>query len=213
MTMAITLYTDGFYISPYAFSAFVALEEKGLGYRMVKVPLNERAHRRPEYLERAVTGRVPALDHDGFHLAESSAIVEYLEDVFPTPRVLPADAKARARARMVMAWIRSDLMPIREERSTYTIWYEPATKPLSPEGQAAAARLVDAAVRLVPDGATALFGDWCVADSDLALMLQRLASSGYELPAKLRRFIDTEWSRPSVQKWNALPRDPYVPYG
>lgn len=210
--MALTLYTDGFYISPYAFSVFVALEEKRVPFKVVPVPLDKKAHHAPEYKAGSLTGRVPAIDHDGFWLAESSAIVEYLDDAFPERRVLPADIKERARARMVLHWVRSDLMPIREERATHTMFYARAAEPLSAAGQAAAARLVETAQRLVPEGRTSMFGAWCLADSDLAFMLQRLNLNGHPLPAGLRAFIDAQWARPSVQKWVGLPRSPYVPY-
>ena len=213
--MALTLYGDGFSISPYAFSVFVALEEKGVPYSLTPVPLQDKAHHRPEYRDRSLTGRVPAIDHDGFWLAESAAIVDYLDEAFPAPqhpRALPADLRERARARMVMHWIRSDLMPIREERPTHTMFYARADQPLSPAGQQAAARLIETAQRLVPEGRTSLFGSWCIADSDLAFMLQRLNLNGHELPARLRAFIDAQWARPSVQKWVARPRPAYVPY-
>ena len=210
--MALTLYSDGFYISPYVFSVFVALEEKRVPYTIELVPLDKKAHHTPQYREGSITGRVPSIAHDGFTLAESSAIIEYLDEAFPQTRVLPADVKPRARARMVMAWVRSDMMPIREERPTTTMFYERATQPLSAAAQAAAARLVDGAMRLVPDGATTLFGAWSIADADLAFMLQRLGLNGHELPAKLRAFVDAQWARPSVQKWVQQKRAPYVPY-
>ena len=93
------------------------------------VPVHEGA-RAPGYADRSLTARVPMLRHGDFYLSESSAIVEYLEDAFPgTPRLLPADVRQRARARQLMAWVRSDLMPIREERSTHTLFYEPAKSP------------------------------------------------------------------------------------
>jgi len=213
--MALTLYSDSFSISPYAFSVFVSLEEKGVPYTLAKVSLPDKAHHQAEYRDPSVTGRVPAIDHDGFWLAESSAIVDYLEEAFMAPqyrRALPEGIKERARARMVMHWIRSDLMPVREERPTHTMFYKRADKPLTAEGQAAVARLVEVASRLVPDSATSLFGTWCQADSDLAFMLQRLLLNGHDVPAKLRRFVETQWARPAVQKWVALERPPYVPY-
>ena len=210
--MALTLYTDGFCISPYAFSVFVALEEKGIPYRLVPLSLGEKEHHAPEYRAGSITGRVPAIEHDGFWLAESSAIVEYLEDAFPEPRVLPADVKERARARMVLHWVRTDLMPIREERPTHTMFYARTDRPLSPEGQKAAAHLVETAERLVPAGRTSMFDAWNLADSDLAFMLQRLNLNGHPLPAGLRPFVDVQWARESVQKWVALSRPPYVPY-
>src|SRR5262249_20204362 len=158
-------------------------EEKGVPYTLKTVSLPDKAHQRPEYSEASLTGRIPAIDHDGFWLAESAAIVDYLDEVFVAPqyrRALPEAPREPARARMVMNWIRSDLMPLREERPTHMMFFKRAEQPLSAEGQAAAARLVEIASRLVPEGATSLLGAWCQADSDLAFMLQRLLLNGYD---------------------------------
>src|SRR5579883_2388461 len=74
----LTLYVDRFWISPYAFSAFVALEEKQLAYSVAEVALDRKEQRGEHYRSHSLTNRVPALDHDGFWLSESSAIAEYL---------------------------------------------------------------------------------------------------------------------------------------
>ncbi len=216
----LTLFVDAYYISPYAFSCFVALREKGVAFEMETKNLSKREHREGDYPERSITGRVPALRErdergDEFWLSESSAIIEYLDDRFPSPsypRLLPSDARQRARARMVMAWVRSDLMPIRDERPTTTIFYQRAETPLSPAGEAAAARLVQAANALIPEGKTSLFDSWSAADADLALMLQRLALNGHAIPDKVRAFIDAQWARPSVRAWIDRERIPYVAY-
>jgi glutathione S-transferase len=209
----LTLWVDGFFISPYAFSSFVALEEKGLPYELQEVAMHRAETRAPDYARRSLTARVPMLRHQDFFLSESSAIAEYVEDAFPgTPRILPEDIRQRARARQVMAWIRSDLMPIREERSTETIFYAPATEPLSPRAQQAAAKLLTAVDALLAPGATSLFGGFSIADADLTVMLQRLGKSGYPLGDKVRRFVDAVWSRPSVQKWVDRKRPTFVPY-
>lgn len=208
--MAYTLYVDRFFVSPYAMSAYVALVEKKLPFELVAIGLDKKEHLQPSY--RAPTGRVPALDHDGFWLAESSAICEYLEDQHPTPAIFPKDAKQKAVCREVQAWIRSDLMPIREERSTHTLWYERAKAPLSDKAKAATERLVKGVSAVLKPGATTLFGEWCIADADLGLMLQRLALNGDPLPAGLKAYAEAQWARPSVASWNAKPRPPYVPY-
>src|SRR5207237_5390507 len=197
---SLTLYVDSFWISPYAFSCFVALKEKGLRFEARTVSLPDKEHHRDDYRRRSLTGRVPALDHGDFSLSESSAIVEYLDDAFPdTPPALPSAPRDRARARQIMAWVRSDLMPIREERSTTTMFHERATKPLSAAAQDAARRLMAFAQGVVPEGRTSLFGaPWSAADTDLAFMLQRLNLNGFELPPPVRRFAHTQWQRPAV---------------
>ena len=215
MAETVTLYSDGFWISPYVFSVFVTLKEKGLPFEVKPVALHQQEQRRPPYRDQTLTGRVPALEHGGFWLAESSAIVEYLDEAFPAPqypRALPADLRQRARARQLMAWLRSDLMPIREERSAETIFYEPTSRPLSEAAHVAAGRLLSVADRLIPDQGSSLFGDWCTADADLAFMCKRLLASGYSLPEKIRAFVDAQWSRPSARAFVERQRAPYVPY-
>jgi glutathione S-transferase len=209
----LTLFIDHHWISPYALSAFVALEEKQLPYTLHEVSLPERAHRADGYHAR--TGRVPALQHGSFWLAESQAIAEYLAEVFPAPkhpRLFPEDLRQRAICREVMAWVRSDLMPIREERSTNSVWYARADRPLSPSARDAVARLTHYCDRLIEDGRTTLFDGWCIADTDLAMMLQRLNLNGDPLPKKLKAYAEANWQRPSVQRWCTHQRPTYVPH-
>ncbi|HZX41913.1 MAG TPA: glutathione transferase [Myxococcaceae bacterium] len=209
----LTLWVDAFWISPYAFSSFVALEEKQLAYDVEEVAMHRTENRAPEYARRSLTARVPMLRHRDLYLSESSAIAEYLEEAFPgTPRLLPDELHQRARARQVMAWVRSDLMPIREERSAETIFYAPATAPLSEKAQQAAAKLLAGVNALLVPGATSLFGKFSIADADLTFMLQRLGKSGHRLGDGVQRFVDAVWSRPSVRKWVDRKRPTFVPY-
>ncbi|CAN7639279.1 glutathione transferase [Pseudoduganella sp. LjRoot289] len=203
--MSLTLYVDSQFTSPYALSVFVTLKEKGLAFDLKTVDLDAGAQLQAPFRDLALTARVPALVHDGFVLTESSAISEYLDEVFPAPEyhaVYPRNAQRRAQARQIQAWLRSDLMPIRQERSTITVFYEPATQPLSAEARAAADKLIRAAGKLV-DGPS-LFTRWCVADTDLAIMLQRLIKSGDEVPQRLKDYADAQWQRPAVQDWLKL---------
>ncbi|MGI4982628.1 MAG: glutathione transferase [Janthinobacterium lividum] len=200
------LYTDAQFISPYAMSAFVALHEKGLPFRVETVDLGQRANRRPDFAGALLTQRVPVLVHDGFALSESSAITEYLDDVLDGPRLYPADPRQRALARQVQAWIRSDFMPIRTERPTEVVFYRPSETPLSDAARDAAAKLLAATDALLAPGASNLFDEWCIADLDLALMLNRLALNGDAVPDRLAEYARHQWRRPSVQRWIELER-------
>ena len=210
----LTLYRDAFWISPYVYSCWVALEEKQLGYDVVEVSLGAGAQREPGYADSTITGRVPALRHGDFMLAESSAIVEYLEDAFPgEPPMLPRDLRARARCRQLMSWMRSDdTAPIRAERSTTTMFYERAAAPLSDAARAAADKLYRVAGLVLPEGAATLFDHFSIADAELAFLLQRLILNGDDVPDRLRAWADQVWQRPSVEAFVRLPRKPYVPY-
>ena len=204
MNDELTLYIDSNHVSPYALWAFVALKEKRLPFALKPVDLAAKQHRDAGYEPLTLTGKVPALVHGDFALAESSAIIEYLEDVFPAPahpRVYPADARERARARQLQAWLRSDLTALREERPTTVIFRAPVDKPLSEAGRAAADKLIRVAASLIKEGADNLFDNWCIADTELALTLNRLVANGDAVPENLRRYVQAQWARPSVQAW------------
>jgi glutathione S-transferase len=211
---ALTLFVDAYWISPYAFSAFVALEELKVPYALKEIALQSGEQRLPGY--GSPTGRVPALQHGDFWLAESQAIGEYLAETFPPPqhpRLFPTGVRERAIARQLQAWVRSDLLPIREERPTTSLWYpHSAAAPLSDKARAACDRLLKALTPLIRPGASALFEHWCLADADVGLMLQRLNSSGDPLPPALKAYAEAQWARPSLAKWNSHPRIPYAPY-
>ena len=200
----LTLYIDSNFVSPYAMSAFVSLQEKGLPFGVQRLNLAARENYAAGYRASSLTCRVPTLIHGDFNLSESSAISEYLEERFPSPQyaaIYPRDMRARARARQIQAWLRSDLMPIRQERSTEVVFFKPTDKPLSPEAKASAEKLFVAADALLASGAENLFGDWCIADTDLALMLNRLVMNGDAVPERLAAYARQQWQRPSVQLW------------
>lgn len=198
----LTLYVDARFVSPYAMSAFVVLHEKELPFGLKTLDLDKREHQAPGYSSAWLTRKVPTLVHGDFWLAESSAIAEYLEDAFPdSAPVFPGDVRARAQARQLQAWLRSDFMPIREERSTEVVFYAPSKMPLSDAARQAATRLFTAIDTLLAPGARHLFGDWCIADTDVAMMLNRLVMNGDQVPARLADYARSQWQRPSVQRW------------
>jgi glutathione S-transferase len=84
---------------PYCARARIALAEKGLEYEVMEVDLSDR----PQWIyEKNPTGRVPVIEEDAWILPESSVILEYLEERYPEPPLLPPDPADRALARV---WI------------------------------------------------------------------------------------------------------------
>jgi glutathione S-transferase len=86
--------------SPFGRSVLATLEEKGAAYRLAA--LAPGASKSPEHLARHPFGRVPVLEHDGFLLYETQAILRYLDRVLPAPSLTPADARQAARMDQVM---------------------------------------------------------------------------------------------------------------
>lgn len=203
---ALQLYVDTQLTSPYAMSAFVALREKGLAFEIHTVDLDAGENNRPRYASVSQTQRVPALVHGDFRLSESSAITEYLEEAFPHIAIYPQGLQARAKARQVQAWLRSDLLPIRHERSTLVVFYGDRAGPLGEDAERAAHRLFTAAEALLTGQSEFLFERWSIADVDLALMLNRLILNGDAVPPALVDYAQRQWQRPSVQEWLKLHR-------
>ena len=115
--------------SPYVLSCFVALREKQIPFELRTLSLQKGDQHQPPFVALSLTARVPVLVDGDLSLSESSAIVEYLDEKFPPPtyaRVLPVDTVHRARARQVMAWVRSDVAALREERPTEYVFLPPA---------------------------------------------------------------------------------------
>ncbi|MBS1169276.1 MAG: glutathione S-transferase [Burkholderiaceae bacterium] len=201
-----TLYIDSNHTSPYALFTYMALKEKGLPFDKVLINIREKHHKLPQYQSLSLTGKVPTLVQGDFALAESSAIIEYLEDAFPPPQhpaLLPRDLRHRARARQLQAWLRSSLLALREERPT-TIFFDQKTQveaPLSEAAQKDADKLIEVAQALVGDGLGYLFGDWSIADTELALMLNRLLANNDPVPETVNKYARNQWQRPSLQAW------------
>jgi glutathione S-transferase len=209
----LVLYGSRIWTSPYVFSVFVAMREKGLAFRMELLDGEAGEHLRPPYSFDSITNRIPALRHGDFWLAESSAIEEYLEEAFPPPRhprLYPEVPQDRARVRMIQAFVRSDLRDLREERSTDTLFRGAEVRPFTPAGAADAARLVRIAERFLPAGQASVTppfaggppgAPFTIGDFDLAMMLQRLVANGDPCPERLASYARAIFQRPSVREW------------
>jgi glutathione S-transferase len=96
----LTLYD--FPMSPRARKVRIVLAEKGLPYEKVTVDITKGEQKKPEFLAINPYGKVPALRDDGLAIYESTIIMEYLNDKYPTSPLLPTDPGLRARARVLM---------------------------------------------------------------------------------------------------------------
>ncbi len=93
--MSLTLYDAA--RCPFCARARIVLADKGIGYEPVEIDLRDR----PAWIyDKNPRGRVPVLEEDGFVLPESLAIMEYLEERWPEPALLPTDPGDRALVRV-----------------------------------------------------------------------------------------------------------------
>jgi len=206
------LYVDSNIASPYALVAYVSLLEKGLTFDVKTLEIFANAQKEGAFAATSITRRVPTLIHDHFALSESSAICEYIDESFDGTQLYPVGLRDRARARQVQAWLRSDLIPIREERPTFVVFCGAKRPALSPQAIEAAQKLFAAALQLLEGRTEHLFGEWSIADVDLAMMLQRLVAHGDSVPQRLVDYANHQWRRPSVQHWINHSRPPLTEY-
>lgn len=108
------LYT--YFRSSAAYRVRIALALKGLAFDAAPLHLVRHEQRAPGYLAVNPAGLVPALEVDGQVVAQSLAIIEYLEETHPSPALLPADALGRARVRAIAQAIACDIHPLNNLR-------------------------------------------------------------------------------------------------
>jgi maleylacetoacetate isomerase len=106
------LYT--YFRSSAAYRVRIALNLKRLAYEAIPVHLMRDGgqQNQPQYREKSPLGTVPALDTGTQVLIESLAIIEWLDETYPSPPLLPADPDGRARVRGIAQTIACDIHPI-----------------------------------------------------------------------------------------------------
>ena len=102
-----------YYRSSAAYRVRIALNLKGLTYDYLPVNLLEKEQKSETYMAMNPQGLVPAIaTENGDILAQSVAVLEWLEETYPTPPLLPSDALQRARVRSLVNNIACDIHPI-----------------------------------------------------------------------------------------------------
>src|SRR5260370_15662190 len=108
--MGIQVY--GFWRSIASFRVRVALRLKGLPFEEIPIDILSGEQFKPGYEAGNAERVVPTFIHDGHSVFQSLAIIEYLDDIQPTPRLIPHDAKERAYARSVAVMSIADAHPL-----------------------------------------------------------------------------------------------------
>ena len=108
------LYT--YFRSSAAFRVRIALNLKGLSWQPHVVWLPTGEQKSGDYLRVNPQGLVPLLVDEGARLNQSLAIIEYLDETRPQPRLLPDDPIARARVRSLAMLVASEIHPLNNLR-------------------------------------------------------------------------------------------------
>jgi maleylacetoacetate isomerase len=112
--MAMKLY--GYFRSSAAFRVRIALNLKKLPYETAAIHLRRNDQTRPDYLGVNPQGLVPTLEDGGRRFVQSLAIIEYLDETYPNPPLLPSSPEDRARVRALAEIVACDIHPINNLR-------------------------------------------------------------------------------------------------
>jgi len=112
--MAMKLY--GHFRSSAAFRVRIALNLKKLDYETAAIHLRRNDQTRPDYLRVNPQGLVPTLEDGDRTLIQSLAIIEYLDETYPDPTLLPRPSADRARVRALAEIVACDIHPINNLR-------------------------------------------------------------------------------------------------
>lgn len=106
-----------FFVSSASYRLRIALNLKSQPYDIVPVNLRSGEQHAPAFARLNPAQLVPVLEHEGQHLAQSLAMIEYLEERFPEPPLLPASGAAdRAWVRQIALTIACDIHPLNNLR-------------------------------------------------------------------------------------------------
>lgn len=103
----------GYWRSSAAYRVRIALNLKGVRATQITVALDQGAQRGENYRAQNPAGLVPFWrEFDGFSLAQSLAIIAYLDEIYPDPPLLPAGPRQRAHCREIAYTIACDIHPV-----------------------------------------------------------------------------------------------------
>jgi glutathione S-transferase len=183
------LYWHPFSIMPWRVR--IAIREKGLDCEETEIDIPGGAQRSPAFLRLNPFGQLPVLEDGNLVISESIAILEYLEERYPQPPLMPRDSASRAAVRQLMLWGTDYWPPAWKQWMAPRMGQGDAAAPSVQEGRAELARHLDLlADRL--EGHDWLVGAYSLADvcyAPLVLVLDRVGLG------------DLVTQRPAIAAW------------
>ncbi|MEQ8859030.1 MAG: glutathione S-transferase family protein [Pseudomonadales bacterium] len=201
----ITLY--GVPLSPFVRKAMLALEYKGLDYDSIPTFPGDSS---PEFRAMSPLGKIPALDHDGFTVPDTSVICRYLERIAPEPALYPGDPQQEARACWIEEYADSRLI-----EQCAGLFQERMLKPKlmkQPTDEARVASILDQALpeclryleSLVPESGYLVGDQLSIADLAVVTCFIQARYGDFEVDGatypRLRSYLDRAFAAPLVVK-------------
>lgn len=180
--------------SSWSLRPWLAMKVLGMPFRELRIPLYG-AQSKQEILKHSPAGKVPCLVEGATRVWDSLAILEYLAE--GDPRVWPADATLRARARSISAEMHSGFPNLRQHMSMNIRKRHPGKGRTSEVlAEIARAKEIWSECR-----GPFLFGAFCAADAMYAPLVLRFRTYEVELQGACRAYADAVLALPALQEW------------
>ena len=207
----VKLYIGNKNYSSWSLRPWVLMRQTGIAFEELLVRFDSfdaHSHFKQALQNISPTGKVPVLVDGDLVVWDTLAIAEYLAEMHPDKHLWPADARARARARSVVAEMHSGFAALRgacpqniEAQLHDTgalLWRD------RPAVRADVNRLVDMWSALLHEhGGPMLFGQFSIADAFFAPVCMRLITYGLPVPPHIAAYIERVRALPAMQEWIA----------
>jgi len=188
--------------SSWSLRAWLALEATGQPFDEVVIPLGQD-NTTEEILRWSPTARVPALKDGEVFLWDSLAICEHLAEAYPEAHLWPADIRARATARSVVAEMHSGFVALRNHMPMNLRASHPGTGRESgvDEDIARITAIWEECRTKHGAGGDLLFGQFTIADAFYAPIVSRFLTYGVSPGGVAGEYMDAVWALPAMQDW------------
>ena len=198
----LTLYVGNKNYSSWSFRPWIALEGRSIPFTDIVVPFDFPAGN-PGLKAVSPTGKVPALKHGDFVVAESLAIIEYVNELFPNAGLWPQEKKARAIARSVSMEMATGFRGL---RNACPMNIRRPIKAISMTDEITAdVKRIEAifAENLTASGGPFLFGEFSAADAMYAPVINRLEAYAIPVSETTGTYMASMKVLPAWKKWEA----------
>ncbi len=188
--------------SSWSLRPWIAMKMAAIPFEEEIIPLYE-PDSAVKILKYSPAGKVPILIDGDVRVWESLAILEYLADRFPQAGLWPADAKARAHARVVSSEMHAGFAPLRRN-CPMNFWLPPKPR-AHPEDVLENARRIEAlwadCRTRFGQGGPFLFGRFCAADAMYAPVVARFYNYGLNVGDPARSYMQAVMDTPAWAEW------------
>jgi glutathione S-transferase len=196
--------------SSWSMRPWIGLRATGIAFDETVISLNAPDFK-PRLVKLSGTGKVPVLIDGDIRVWESLAILEYCAEKFPQAGLWPADAAARAHARVISHEMHAGFIPLRRH-CPMNLWRPVRQRHLTADAAANVKRIdamwSDCVARF---GGPFLFGKFCAADAMYAPVVSRLHTYAVKVSAASRAYMDAMMGLPAWAEWTkAALSEPWV---